>query len=125
MFHHHIAPHLSDDYHSEMRRLFEHIRKLVETNYRVSGAAQGQNRELPWQSVSAFCFLRFIVPGILNPHLYGLCPGNIIYTLFGNSSADLPFIGLPPAPVQRSLTLIAKVIQSLANLNAVSVMTLV
>lgn len=28
--------------------------------------------------------------------------------------------GLPSVPVQRSLTLIAKVIQSLANLNAVS-----
>jgi hypothetical protein len=28
--------------------------------------------------------------------------------------------GLPDLPVQRSLTLIAKVIQSLANLNAVS-----
>lgn len=32
-----------------------------------------------------------------------------------------PFSGLPSPHVQRSLTLIAKVIQSLANLNAVSV----
>jgi len=52
-----------------------------------------------WQSVSAFCFLRFIVPAILHPHLFGLCPG------------------LPSPPVQRTLTLIAKVMQSLANLN--------
>jgi len=44
--------------------------------------------------------LRFIVPAVLHPHLFGLSPG------------------LPPPPVQRSLTLIAKVIQSLANLNA-------
>ncbi|KAI0669886.1 Rho GTPase activation protein [Trametes maxima] len=80
----------------ELRRLFEHIRKLVENRYRIR---DDQNRELPWQSVSAFCFLRFIVPAILHPHLFGLLPG------------------LPDVPIQRSLTLIAKVVQSLANLN--------
>ncbi|RPD82540.1 Rho GTPase activation protein [Lentinus tigrinus ALCF2SS1-7] len=80
----------------ELRRLFEHIRRLVETRYRVK---DDHNRELPWQSVSAFCFLRFIVPAILHPHLFGLLPG------------------LPDVAVQRSLTLIAKVVQSLANLN--------
>ncbi|KAF8078622.1 GTPase activating protein [Lyophyllum atratum] len=84
----------------EMRRLFETIRTLVETRYRPEHASQESIRELPWQSVSAFCFLRFIVPAILHPHLFGLCPG------------------LPSPPVQRSLTLIAKVIQSLANLNS-------
>ncbi|KAF8140258.1 Rho GTPase activation protein [Boletus edulis] len=83
----------------EMRRLFEHIRKLVETRYKKRDGRDIQNKELPWQSVSAFCFLRFIVPAILHPHLFGLVPG------------------LPSATVQRSLTLIAKVIQSLANLN--------
>ncbi|KAF8216242.1 Rho GTPase activation protein [Mycena galopus ATCC 62051] len=81
----------------EMRRLFETVRKLVEKHYRMN--ATPESRELPWQSVSAFCFLRFIVPAILHPHLFGLCPG------------------MPSVPVQRSLTLIAKVIQSLANLN--------
>ncbi|KAI0335260.1 Rho GTPase activation protein [Cubamyces sp. BRFM 1775] len=80
----------------ELRRLFGHIRRLVESRYRIR---DDQNRELPWQSVSAFCFLRFIVPAILHPHLFGLLPG------------------LPDVSVQRSLTLIAKVVQSLANLN--------
>jgi hypothetical protein len=64
--------------YSEMRRLFEHIRKLVETHYQIKDTEKDQNRELPWQSVSAFCFLRFIVPGILHPHLFGLCPGTVI-----------------------------------------------
>lgn len=83
----------------ELRRLFEHVRKLVEKHYHTKDSQDPHNRELPRQSVSAFCFLRFIVPGILNPHLFGLYPG------------------LPSARIQRSLTLIAKVIQSLANLN--------
>ncbi|KAF7306927.1 Elongation of fatty acids protein [Mycena indigotica] len=85
---------------TEMRHLFETIRKLVEKRYRIKETNNQDSRELPWQSVSAFCFLRFIVPAILHPHLFGLCPG------------------MPSVPVQRSLTLIAKVIQSLANLNA-------
>lgn len=81
---------------SELRKLFQHIRQLVERQF-------GQeSRDLRWQSVSAFCFLRFIVPAILHPHLFGLCPG------------------LPSTGAQRSLKLIAKVMQSLANLNAVS-----
>ncbi|KAI0047832.1 Rho GTPase activation protein [Auriscalpium vulgare] len=84
---------------SDMRRLFERVRQLVEKRYKTKGTSDS-SRDLPWQSVSAFCFLRFIVPAILHPHLFGLCPG------------------LPDLPVQRSLTLIAKVIQSLANLNA-------
>ncbi|KAJ7487599.1 GTPase activating protein [Mycena galericulata] len=69
----------------EMRRLFETVRRLVEKRYRVKDSSP-DGRELPSQSVSAFCFLRFI--------------------------------GMPSVAVQRSLTLIAKVIQSLANLNA-------
>ncbi|KAF8642289.1 hypothetical protein AX16_009559 [Volvariella volvacea WC 439] len=84
----------------EMRRLFETIRKVVERRYGSQEHNPNYNPDLPHQSVSAFCFLRFIVPAILHPHLFGLCPG------------------LPIAPVQRSLTLIAKVIQSLANLNS-------
>lgn len=64
---------------SEMRRLFEHIRKLVENRYKMKDGQDTQNRELPLQSVSAFCFLRFIVPAILHPHLFGLMPGNPLF----------------------------------------------
>jgi hypothetical protein len=59
---------------SELRMLFKTIRKLVEQRYR-NDRADHLNNKLRWQSVSAFCFLRFIVPAILNPHLFGLCSG--------------------------------------------------
>ncbi|KDQ07706.1 hypothetical protein BOTBODRAFT_59835 [Botryobasidium botryosum FD-172 SS1] len=78
----------------ELRQLFFNIRYLVEKKYTGK-----ENAKLRWQSVSAFCFLRFIVPAILYPHLFNICPG------------------FAPVSVQRSLTLVAKVIQRLANLN--------
>ena len=62
---------------SELRMLFETIRKLVEQRYR-NDHVDHLNNKLRWQSVSAFCFLRFIVPAILNPHLFGLCSGTLL-----------------------------------------------
>lgn len=59
---------------SEMRQLFMYIRQLVEERY-PSGHGTDTKNDLPRQSVSAFCFLRFIVPAILHPHLFGLCSG--------------------------------------------------
>jgi len=61
----------------EMRRLFEHIRRLVEKRSRATKALpdDGCQSDFPWQTVSAFVFLRFIVPAILHPHLFGLVPG--------------------------------------------------
>lgn len=83
----------------ETKKLFGTIRKLVEK--RMDETKQNKYPNLPWQSVSAFCFLRFIVPAILHPHLFGICPG------------------IPRLATKRTLTLIARVIQSLANLNTV------
>ena len=65
---------LTNKLSSELRILFETIRKLVEQRYR-NDRVDHLNNKLRWQSVSAFCFLRFIVPAILNPHLFGLCSG--------------------------------------------------
>ena len=106
-----------------MRQLFMYIRQLVEERY-FNGHGTDTKNDLPRQSVSAFCFLRFIVPAILHPHLFGLYSGTFLmrwkgYPLENNVS------GLPDLPVQRSLTLIAKVVQSLANLNTVSSMSFV
>ncbi|THV04952.1 Rho GTPase activation protein [Dendrothele bispora CBS 962.96] len=90
---------VKDECPYEMRQIFGTVRDLVEKQFANSESSLNRG-DLHWQSVSAFCFLRFIVPAILHPHLFGLTPG------------------LPSLPIQRSLTLVAKVIQSMANLNA-------
>ncbi len=100
-----------------MRLIFKKIRELVERRYRRNPESVDDN--LPRQSVSAFIFLRFIVPAILHPHLFGLYPG-MSNQNFTSPLYSIYFTGLLPLPVQRSLTLIAKVMQSLANLNIVS-----
>ncbi|TCD71534.1 hypothetical protein EIP91_008915 [Steccherinum ochraceum] len=84
---------------SELRTVFAHVRHLVETRYVTTDEQKQESKDLPWQSVSSFLFLRFMVPAILHPHLFEIWPG------------------LNDEPVRRSLTLIAKVMQSLANLN--------
>lgn len=64
----------------EMRKLFEHIRKLVEKRCRGTRTAveDGSQNDFPWQAVSVFIFLRFMVPAILHPHLFGLVPGQLL-----------------------------------------------
>ena len=63
----------------EMRLLFSHIRAVIEGRYSVQ---HDQHKDLPWQGVSAFLFLRFFVPAILNPHLFGFWPGKSYIAAF-------------------------------------------
>lgn len=46
-------------------------------------------------------------------------PRYVLNVPFLSTSVQVRNLGLPDLPVQRSLTLVAKVIQSLANLNTV------
>lgn len=68
----------------ELRQLFQHIRQLIERKF------ESTNIDIRWQGVSAFCFLRFIVPAILHPHLFGLCHGRNV-SGYTRNSAQLRF----------------------------------
>ena len=59
-------------YDSELQQLFQRIHDLVAKRF------PEQQKDLPWQAVNAFCFLRYLVPAILHPQLNGLYPGMYI-----------------------------------------------
>lgn len=81
---------------SDLRRIFGHIQHIVVEKY-------GNNEEQKntrWTCVSAFIFLRFFVPAVLNPKLFFI-------------------VSTPPDPKsQRTLTLVAKTLQGLANFSS-------
>lgn len=79
----------------ELRQILKYIRTVAEDRY------GDFLRTVAYTSVSGFLFLRFICPAILNPKLFGLL-------------RDHPH----PRP-QRTLTLIAKGLQALANLSTI------
>ncbi|ORY89382.1 hypothetical protein BCR35DRAFT_300543 [Leucosporidium creatinivorum] len=77
-----------------VRQIFGHIQRVVGERYGE------EHKNTRWTSVSAFIFLRFFVPAVLNPKLFGL-------------------VAIPPDPKsQRALTLVAKTLQGLANFAA-------
>ncbi|GAA5833590.1 hypothetical protein JCM9279_001570 [Rhodotorula babjevae] len=80
----------------DLRQIFAHIQGAVVDKY-GEGDDQKNTR---WTCVSAFIFLRFFVPAVLNPKLFFIVPG-------------------PPDPKsQRTLTLVAKTLQGLANFSS-------
>jgi len=82
--------------HSDLRQIFAHIQDTVVDKY---GEGEDQ-KNTRWTCVSAFIFLRFFVPAVLNPKLFFIVPG-------------------PPDPKsQRTLTLVAKTLQGLANFSS-------
>lgn len=96
-------------YRSDLRRLFRGIQSRVERHYSEDGPGFRHNPDLTDSDrarirltcVSAFVFLRFLVPAVLNPRLFGLCGQH-----------------LPDAKTQRTLTLIAKTLQVMANMQS-------
>ncbi|KAI9861556.1 MAG: hypothetical protein M1813_005166 [Trichoglossum hirsutum] len=79
---------------TELRKIFRHIRACAEDKY---GDFQ---RTIAYSSVSGFLFLRFFCPAVLNPKLFGLLRDH------------------PQPKAQRTLTLIAKSLQGLANMSS-------
>ncbi|KJR84526.1 RasGAP group protein [Sporothrix schenckii 1099-18] len=80
---------------SELRHILKYIRAVAEDRY------GDFLRTVAYTSVSGFLFLRFICPAILNPKLFGLLRDH------------------PRPQAQRTLTLIAKGLQALANLSTI------
>ncbi|MCJ1382746.1 hypothetical protein MMC17_005859 [Xylographa soralifera] len=78
----------------ELRMIFRHIRACAEDRY------GDFLRTVAYSSVSGFLFLRFFCPAVLNPKLFGLLKDH------------------PRPRAQRTLTLIAKALQTLANMTA-------
>ncbi|TLD12751.1 uncharacterized protein PgNI_03475 [Pyricularia grisea] len=80
---------------SELRQILKYVRAVAEDRY------GDFLRTVSYTSVSGFLFLRFICPAILNPKLNGLLRD------------------LPRPRAQRTLTLIAKGLQAMANLSTI------
>lgn len=78
---------------AELRQILKFIRAVAEDRF------GDFLRAVPYTSVSGFLFLRFFCPAILNPKLFGLLRDH------------------PRPKAQRTLTLIAKSLQVLANLS--------
>ncbi|GAA5923856.1 hypothetical protein JCM1841_001414 [Sporobolomyces salmonicolor] len=80
----------------DLRQIFGHIQRIVVEKY-----GQGEDQKnTRWTSVSAFIFLRFFVPAVLNPKLFFI-------------------VSSPPdTKSQRTLTLVAKTLQGLANFSS-------
>lgn len=79
----------------ELRHILKYVRAVAEDRY------GDFLRTVAFTSVSGFLFLRFICPAILNPKLFGLLRD------------------YPRPQAQRTLTLIAKALQALANLSGI------
>ncbi|KAJ1560603.1 hypothetical protein HK405_006534, partial [Cladochytrium tenue] len=80
--------------------IFRHLQSVVQQRSSVVGDADGPRAsDSRYSVVSGFLFLRFFCPAVLSPNLFGIV-------------ADYPAPG-----AARNLTLVAKIIQNLANLS--------
>jgi hypothetical protein len=96
----------------ELRLIFRHIRICAEDRY-------GDHlRTVQYSSVSGFLFLRFFVPAVLNPNLFGLMKGGrrILIADAGIWRLKKIYAGDLKPRTRRTLTLIAKSLQTMANM---------
>ena len=94
----------------ELRIIMRRIRDCAEDRY------GDFLRTVTYSSVSGFLFLRFFCPAVLNPRLFGLLKGEIFCNTWSRYYIDVT-IDHPRPKAQRTLTLITKTLQTLANLN--------
>jgi hypothetical protein len=94
----------------KLRLIFRHIRSCAEDRY------GSFIRTVGYTSVSGFLFLRLFCPALLNPKLFGLLDG--MYRLFPDLGCmtDRVSPDIPPERARRTLTLIAKTLIGLANM---------
>lgn len=78
---------------SDLRIIFKHVQTIVDERYDNSVPTRR------FTCISAFVFLRFFVPALLNPRLFGVTSHH------------------PSPQTQRTLTLLAKALQGLANMS--------
>lgn len=88
------------------RYVFQHIQSQVRRKF-------GDDNIVRYTSISGFIFLRFFCPALLTPKNFGLLDGPLAFTCLPRPHLLLEH---PPVNVARDLTLIAKVIQNMANL---------
>jgi hypothetical protein len=91
----------------ELRYIFRHIRACALDRF------GDFHRAVAYSSVSGFLFLRFFVPAILNPQLFGLLKGWLIFDRCSANNVDSPSM-----TARRTFTLLAKSLQGLANLSS-------
>lgn len=100
----------------ELRKVLGHIRARVKDRY-------GELlKTVSYSSVCGFLFLRFFCPAILNPKLFGLLKGMV--SSGGaqlRTGTDKFVIDHPGVRAQRTLTLVAKSLQGLANMTTFGV----
>lgn len=94
----------------ELRHIMRHIRACAEDRY------GDFLRNIIYSSVSGFLFLRFFCPAVLNPKLFGLLKGGTRYDYPLRSRSANIRADHPRPRAQRTLTLITKALQTLANM---------
>jgi hypothetical protein len=95
----------------DLRFIFRHIRACAEERY------GDFLKSVRYSSVSGFLFLRFFCPAILNPKLFALLKGEWSYK--NGRPLLLTFVDHPKPNARRTFILIAKSIQTLANMGTV------